>query len=402
LRSFARQVNGSGFSLDALDALLAFFQRNPISYSLQSHKHLLAVFEALESLRRLASVSRNHPDHLDVARARLQSRAQDVTAWVESGIPTAFLLVAGDVGDGEEMLKCVANALAACLAVGGECETTFLKEPRTMTAMLKLWSSCLDPPSGKLVGALQEQGTSIIVAALMMIIRTQEGQRSFTDYLSNHPDELQKFCEATSSRVSQIPNLSQPDGMDFDVPKAQRTLYMDIWQTTKELSKHPFVHKALCDADTLTSWSGTLVRISSGYPPLELFQVASWLITRSLEVGGNPTQNLTCVLNSRYLGVVLHAASRCDPNAQMTEILTRYFVSSLEAYTAYPRIILQLSGAVEFLMPEQRDSVTSLPRLGQYWAYLFAGIIKREKERALFEGGVPFLCDNSIDVRLPG
>ncbi|KAH6901655.1 hypothetical protein BKA70DRAFT_1229811 [Coprinopsis sp. MPI-PUGE-AT-0042] len=397
LRAFAAQIDHENYNLDALDAILHFFQRDPISFSLESHAKLLILFAALDSLRRLALASRHHPDLADATRTRMQANTKNLAAWIESGIPSAHLLALGGVEGAEKLLTCVANALAACLAVGGGFEVVLLNEPRTVRTMLKLWSSCLSQNSSKLADAIQEQGTSMIIAAMMMFIRLEAGQEGLADFFSRHPGKLKEFCEATNTRISQIPSLSRPEGMTFDISKAQRTLYMDIWQITKELSKRPLIFKALCDANTLTSWSNTLVTLSRGYNPLELFQLSSWLITRCLEVGGNPTLNLQCVLNSGYLSAVLQGASRCDPNDQKTDILTRYFISSLEPYTAYPRTILLLSRAVEFLMPEQRASVTKLPSVGEYWAYLFGGIAKRARELAVFEGGTTLLCDNKAD-----
>ncbi|KAH6901643.1 hypothetical protein BKA70DRAFT_1405559 [Coprinopsis sp. MPI-PUGE-AT-0042] len=366
LVTFLGQISRENYSLNALDALLELFEQD----------------------------SRNHP-LTEGTRSRLLSRTRNLAAWMEASVQCCYASADGDGGTLEHLLIGVGSAIVACLGLGGEDIThALVTEPRASRAVLKLWSSYHDKTPFQIVTGIQERGSSMVVAAMLMFIRTEAGRQSLYDAFFNDPDELRKYSGATRARLAQLLDLSQQDVL-FDVPRAQRAIFEDIWQLTRELVKQPAARKALCSPRSLGCWSGVLSNLAPGFAPQSVVQTGIWLLSQCFEVGGNPNRNLEAILDAGFLKVISRGLVMTNPIDTNTQTFTRYLVHTLVSYTAYPRTVSSLGRAVDQMDPNELSSQSGLPRVGEYWKHLRQSLTNRAYEWRLHGSKTHHhLCDS--------
>ncbi|KAH6899166.1 hypothetical protein BKA70DRAFT_1314568 [Coprinopsis sp. MPI-PUGE-AT-0042] len=174
-------------------------------------------------------------------------------------------------------------------------------------------------------------------------------------------------------------------------------LYLNIVKILATLGEHPFVSKAICDADYLGSLSKTLVKLAPGLSPNSSFEKSKHILMLCVGQGGNPLSNFLSVLDGGLLCVLVPVlAGRNTEDLRPKEDIS-YYMIQLEPYLVYPSMIKCLLKATDRILPKAVQKLSNISStVGEVWTHLLsrAQIHTKELEQMDEEVADP-ICDNN-------
>ncbi|KAH6883717.1 hypothetical protein BKA70DRAFT_1446544 [Coprinopsis sp. MPI-PUGE-AT-0042] len=387
----------------ALDALFAFFNKNPKSVDTSSTDSLLIGPAALAALSRTISVLREPRLNgvMEATKEKLCDHATKIAIWMELSVYFSHLANQEDILL-DEMLRGISSAMWMCLSLGGGVVDALTAKRQIIKALLKLWSSHHTGRPGAMVNGADHKGNSTITSFVLAFVSTESGRQSLLDTFFSSPRILKTFCKATSARITHIPEYTNFDDLAFNVHHARKVLYDYIKDVIAALARHPPIFKALCDADYLRCWSRTLVKLAPFLTPDDVFQKGKDIFMQCLAMGGNPLSNYLSVLDGGLFEVLVpNLARRSLEDLHSKEGFVRN-LARFETYLVYPHMIKSLS--------ESKDRIDSLiaenwsnffeSTLGYFWASMlnkhqtFEENLKNMNEEVYYP-----ICDNETQVR---
>ncbi|KAH6886670.1 hypothetical protein BKA70DRAFT_1573859 [Coprinopsis sp. MPI-PUGE-AT-0042] len=396
LHTFIERLNANTVSLEAFDALLNFFQKDPKSVNTLLAENLHMGSVALEALRRLISLVAHEAHLTDQLMADVEAKLCDsagrLAIWMEESIHLAFQLNR-DSSVLDIAVLGIGGAIESCLSLQGSIMEAMMVKPQVVKALLRLWAFFPACNTEKLLSGPDALGRSMVVAPMVTFLKAEAGEQLLHNAFVDSPKELRTFCRATSIRFAQVPDYAPPEGIVLDILQAQQVFLKDIWAVAFMLSKRPDIHKALCDADYLACSTRTLVKLAPRLTPRALLEMGLPILLRCLEAGSNPPSSLQSILDSGLLDV-----AACKLSANPDDVVPSgkvIFMVKLEPYVLYPRIHKAVLRVKDRLDPKIAEILPTLPSTGRFWTRLLERqetIAQRLEQR---EKQVVYpICDN--------
>ncbi|KAH6884685.1 hypothetical protein BKA70DRAFT_1339563 [Coprinopsis sp. MPI-PUGE-AT-0042] len=394
LFNFLQKFKEEHYNLKVLEAILSALQSRPNSLSLTKSELALRGLQSLECLQKILAASLAYPDLLEATRSRMRAGVDDVLAWVDSTIQSCYLNVTATPSTPEHHLVTIADSIVACLSLKGAVLDDLIQHPILSRTLLGLWSAAHSKDPHKIISGVSSTGTSPILAAFNMVVCHKAGFQAIAGLLTENPRQLKLFCKASRDRFMQIPFYVNNTTFPFDINGAKSNLFFDTLDITTAMINNAVIRRALFRAEYLGFLTATIVKLASVFVLEISLNLAAGVFDQCNVEGSNPIHNLRTILNHGYVTLASDVLllSNLDIPGLISNAL--HIISSLEAYTCYPRVVTSLWNAINREPLERMLALQSLPSVGLHWNHLVTATKGRIAELEIIDAPVVF-CDNS-------